>query len=527
MPTIAVLVVAGGGPGGQAYGGGGGGGGVVYNAALALSPGSYTVTVGDGGIAGNETDTPGPTKGGDSIFATITASGGGYGGCYTGYAAANGGSGGGGSQGGSGGIGSQGGNGGAGTASPNYSGGGGGGAAPSNGGDANGNAGNGGGGFASTILDGTTRYYGGGGGGGRYSAVSGNAGTGTDGGGNGLKGAGTAGSGTDDTGGGGGGAGGIGAGRGGGLSGGDGGSGIVIIRYLTSDFGFCTGGTKTTDGIYTVHTFKLADSGTNFNLVAAGPPDSSKMIQTNIAGGYYNPSIATSNKVVGGSGTPNLTQAAGQSISLSSIITAIGIVLQLKNIGSPSDGLQVDILSGSITGTVLATATIPDVSVLTGSMLPYFLRFNHSFFPSANTTYYIRITRNPDTEDTSNYVSVGGAGTGGVYTQGKFQYKYNGVWYEDSGDDLYFGLLVASAPLFEIPDYSSIFTFIPKLYTAKTIRTEIFKLPPTMGSDSWEHPPPPPDIPIPGRPFGKVKSVEVGTVAMASVTPDTVLIRAM
>jgi hypothetical protein len=34
-----------------------------------------------------------------------------------------------------------------------------------------------------------------------------------------------------------------------------GGSGIVVIRYLTVDFGTCTGGTITTDGAYTVHTF--------------------------------------------------------------------------------------------------------------------------------------------------------------------------------------------------------------------------------------------------------------------------------
>lgn len=44
-------------------------------------------------------------------------------------------------------------------------------------------------------------------------------------------------------------------GGGAGQNGRNGSKGIVIIRYLTSDFGNCTGGTKTTDGSYTIHTF--------------------------------------------------------------------------------------------------------------------------------------------------------------------------------------------------------------------------------------------------------------------------------
>jgi len=53
-----------------------------------------------------------------------------------------------------------------------------------------------------------------------------------------------------------------GAGGGGGSSsstttyfGGAGGSGEVVIRYATADFGACTGGTITTDGADTIHTF--------------------------------------------------------------------------------------------------------------------------------------------------------------------------------------------------------------------------------------------------------------------------------
>lgn len=57
-------------------------------------------------------------------------------------------------------------------------------------------------------------------------------------------------------------------------SGGTGGDGVVIIRYVTNAFGVCTGGTKTTDGDYTVHTFNYADSGTNMTF---NSPQSSRM----------------------------------------------------------------------------------------------------------------------------------------------------------------------------------------------------------------------------------------------------------
>jgi hypothetical protein len=57
-------------------------------------------------------------------------------------------------------------------------------------------------------------------------------------------------------GGGGGGAGGVGTGSG------AGGSGIVIVRYLTSDAQDLTisGGTKSTSGSYTIHTFTSSSS---------------------------------------------------------------------------------------------------------------------------------------------------------------------------------------------------------------------------------------------------------------------------
>ncbi|HUU90215.1 MAG TPA: LamG domain-containing protein, partial [Phycisphaerae bacterium] len=223
---VQVLVVAGGGAGGSrssigdSANGGGGGGGIIYDNSYTAS-GDVSVTIGSGGSP--VADTVGG-NGGNSVFGSLTAIGGGGGGGFSGTKnGAAGGAGGGGSDGGTGGAGTanQGNAGGnahtAGGMGSNLAGGGGGGGSGSY------DGGNGGDGGVYTIS-GATVTYGGGGGGGTYSSR--NAGNGGAGGG-GAGGKGTDGaSGTANTGGGGG---------GGGPSanlGGSGGSGIVIVSYL-------------------------------------------------------------------------------------------------------------------------------------------------------------------------------------------------------------------------------------------------------------------------------------------------------
>jgi len=87
--NIEVLVVAGGGGGGTHHGGGGGGGGVIYNRSFPVSSGTpYPITVGAGAPSG-----PYPTRGpngGNSVFSSLTAIGGGAGGCWNGDANGNG-----------------------------------------------------------------------------------------------------------------------------------------------------------------------------------------------------------------------------------------------------------------------------------------------------------------------------------------------------------------------------------------------------------------------------------------------------
>ena len=251
--SINYLVVAGGGGGGAGTGGGGGAGG-FSSGSMNVTPATYNVVVGQGGIPGS--------NGESSSFYNISTLGGGYGGDGASGGTINGG------VGGSGGGASGGVNGGttgaAGTAGQGFAGGqgrqysgvaqnggGGGGAGQVGGnyspfGSLNYGAGDGGNGKA--WLDGN--FYAGGGGG-YYSGTGDRAGAGgAGGGGRGSSfGVAIAVTGSVNTGGGG----------GGGYSSLDiigkaGGSGIVIVRYAGSG-SQATGGTISYSGSYTYHTF--------------------------------------------------------------------------------------------------------------------------------------------------------------------------------------------------------------------------------------------------------------------------------
>jgi hypothetical protein len=237
--TADYLVIAGGGGGGYAAGGGGAGGyrTSIGGSALSLTTQAYTVTVGAGGTggigSGGVTGTQN-TAGSNSVFSTITSSGGGRGANYdtAGNTGFTGGSGGGGGNGGNGGAGNSGSYspvegyaGGSGTTS---FGGGGGGASAVGGNGVDPNAGNGGAGsnsastWAIATQTGVNGYYAGGGGGRGTNGGTGGLG----GGGVGCSGSST--SGTEGI---------VNTGSGGGSGGnspavgGNGGSGLVIIRY--------------------------------------------------------------------------------------------------------------------------------------------------------------------------------------------------------------------------------------------------------------------------------------------------------
>jgi hypothetical protein len=210
----------GGGAGGLRCTVGATGGGGSLESALSLTATAYTVTVGAGGTGGGGGTAA--TDGSNSVFSTITSTGGGR----SIYRAT-------GNTGGSGGGGSGGNNGGAGTANQGYAGGnsaatagGGGGGANAVGATGSSTTGGAGGTGITTSISGTSTTYAGGGGGG--GSTAGGAG-GSGGGGAGTIYNGTPGAGTANTGGGGGGVGAAGGQSGNG--GANGGSGIVIVRY--------------------------------------------------------------------------------------------------------------------------------------------------------------------------------------------------------------------------------------------------------------------------------------------------------
>ncbi len=249
-----VLVIAGGGGGGGNGGAGGGAGGYIYNSNYLLTPQTYTVTVGGGGAAGavaNGTRYNG-ANGSNSVFGTLTALGGG-GGCAGGSGGTTsdgvaGGSGGGASDYGARVPGTGVASGGAGTSGQGYKGG-----NASTTGIYFVSGGGGGAGGAAPDITNNSANQGGVGGAGVSNSITGSAvvrasggsgylqATATEGGGGASGSAGTA-----NTGGGGG-------------STGAGGSGVVIVSYVTADYGLITitgsSNTQTVVGTETVCVF--------------------------------------------------------------------------------------------------------------------------------------------------------------------------------------------------------------------------------------------------------------------------------
>ncbi|MBU2464666.1 MAG: LamG domain-containing protein, partial [Candidatus Edwardsbacteria bacterium] len=237
--TVDVLVVGGGG-GGANTGSGGGAGGYVYQTGPTVNAQTYTVSVGSGGTSPVDGSPGTGQKGGNSVFSTITAEGGGGGISHGGGNGMAGGSGSGGTvvtaaPTPTGGSASAGNAGGAGYVDAGWVGTAGGGGGAGSVGGAGGNAagvGNGGAGAANSISGASVTYAAGGGAGEVNGSFVGTGGSGIGGSGT-LNSDGTAG--TVNTGSGGGGGSYNGAGPVYYHTGGTGGSGIVIIRYPTSE----------------------------------------------------------------------------------------------------------------------------------------------------------------------------------------------------------------------------------------------------------------------------------------------------
>ena len=310
--TVEYLVVAGGGGGGSGTGAGGGAGGYRSSVSgestggggtlesvlpVSTSPGSYTVTIGGGGLGAH-----GPqgvpsaigSVGANSVFGPITSTGGGGGGTNNLDGTSGGSGGGGGHNPGSGGSGTtnQGYAGGDGGNAPKYGGGGGGGA----GGAGGPGGGSGGNGLPSSVT-GTNVTRAGGGGGGVYNTTDPGGSGGSGGGGSGGNNSDNGGHATFSTGSGGGGQGNNKTG-----GGGNGAGGIVVVRYQIgsqqSGTAKATGGSISYYGGKTIHAF--TSSG---NFVA--PATFNETVEYVVVGGGGaggGPSAPSVNSYYGGGG---------------------------------------------------------------------------------------------------------------------------------------------------------------------------------------------------------------------------------
>lgn len=325
-----LIVAGGGGGGGFAYGGGAGAGGLLTGA-FTPAVGSLSVVVGSGGNGGPNTSPSVPSNGSDSVFNSLTAIGGGYGGSWVTVYASVGGSGGGAGPSsvprlGAAGTPGQGNNGGM---TNIYGGGecaaGGGGGAGSVGQDGTSSTkkgGDGGIGYSSNIS-GTSKYYAGGGAGGSGD-TGGTGGLGGLGGGGNAGGHGTpAQNGTVNTGGGGGG-----ATYSPSQAGANGGSGIVIVRYYNPI-------NTLTTGLYASYNFEgnandLSGNGYNGTLVNSPTFSSGKFLQgVNFNGSNY---ISTATSTFNPSGDFSLSIW----IKPSSFVSFMGILDKFTFGGVPA-----------------------------------------------------------------------------------------------------------------------------------------------------------------------------------------------
>lgn len=126
--------------------------------------------------------------------------------------------------------------------------------------------------------------------------------------------------------------------------------------------------------------------------------------------------------ITGGS-TGSNTNAQGQSFTPSSTIVLTKIDIHVGAItGSPTDGLQITVRTGSITGTVVATSDLLASASISAGINT--VLFSDGVTLASGTTYYMQILRGSDgTTDVNNYYRLSGTTTG---TNG--YYRFTGSW---------------------------------------------------------------------------------------------------
>jgi len=142
----------------------------------------------------------------------------------------------------------------------------------------------------------------------------------------------------------------------------------------------------------------------------------------------------------GSSGSGETGQQSGQSFTASQDYTIAGIILRLWKVGSPSDNLYVELLTGSIDGTVIATSDEPSLAGLGTSSPGTEVTFTLDTpqLLTSGVKYYLRYRRTSPTYDATNYWNIAKA-TSNTYANGGAYTKSNNAWSAESGTlDQYF-----------------------------------------------------------------------------------------
>src|SRR3990172_7454710 len=151
--------------------------------------------------------------------------------------------------------------------------------------------------------------------------------------------------------------------------------------------------------------------------------------------------------IQGGTGATNF-QAEAQAFKIRATSTITGVKLFLAKVGSPTDTLNVDIVS-SLGGSSLANVT-QSASALTTSYLEYNLTFGTPVSLTGGQTYYIQLIRSPDTADATNYILWSHTASG--YSDGASQQRNSNSWASGAVDHQFTLIGQAGVTLLE-PQY--------------------------------------------------------------------------
>lgn len=130
-----------------------------------------------------------------------------------------------------------------------------------------------------------------------------------------------------------------------------------------------------------------------------------------------------------------LDQAAGQSFTTVGAINTDRVDLYLDKVGSPTDNIYLEILSGSITGTVIGTSANVSASGVVAGYNSF--TFSPAVSLSASTKYYMRLFRTGarDATNRNRWSGTVGAGSGSVYASNGAYHRDNNVWSSEATDE--------------------------------------------------------------------------------------------